>query len=97
MNSGTVATGSEGVTSSTKGTRMKLATGEIFTWLNSDDMLAPGALYAVALAFHTSNADLISGIALLHNPPPNVGSASADASHTQHSALNTQHSALSTR
>lgn len=39
-----------------------LATGEIFTWLNSDDMLAPGALAAVAMAFHTSNADMIAGI-----------------------------------
>ncbi len=38
------------------------ATGEIFTWINSDDRLAPGALYAVALAFHTSGADLVAGV-----------------------------------
>jgi len=38
------------------------ATGEIFTWLNSDDRLAPGALYAMALAFYTSGADAVAGI-----------------------------------
>ena len=38
------------------------ATGEILTWLNSDDRLAPGALAAVALAFHTSGADMVAGI-----------------------------------
>ena len=38
------------------------ATGEIFTWLNSDDRLAPGALYAVALAFYSSGADAVAGI-----------------------------------
>jgi glycosyltransferase involved in cell wall biosynthesis len=37
------------------------ATGEIFTWLNSDDMLAPGALAGVALGLHTSGADLVAG------------------------------------
>lgn len=41
---------------------MALATGEILTWLNSDDMLAPGALAAVALAFHTSRADVVAGV-----------------------------------
>lgn len=41
---------------------MGRATGEIVTWLNSDDMLAPGALSAMALAFHTSNADMVAGI-----------------------------------
>jgi tetratricopeptide (TPR) repeat protein/glycosyltransferase involved in cell wall biosynthesis len=38
------------------------ATGEIFTWLNSDDRLAPNALYAVALAFYSSKADVVAGI-----------------------------------
>ncbi len=38
------------------------ATGEIFTWLNSDDRLAPSALYAVALAFYTSKADMVAGV-----------------------------------
>ncbi|MCM2270448.1 MAG: glycosyltransferase, partial [Thermoanaerobaculia bacterium] len=41
------------------------ASGEILTWLNADDLLAPGALAAVALAFHTSGADLVAGIACL--------------------------------
>jgi glycosyltransferase involved in cell wall biosynthesis len=40
---------------------MRLATGDIVTWLNSDDMLAPGALVAVAMAFHTSGADMVVG------------------------------------
>lgn len=37
------------------------ATGQILTWLNSDDMLAPGALAAAALAFELSRADMIAG------------------------------------
>ncbi len=41
---------------------MALATGDILTWLNSDDLLAPGALHAVALAFLTSGADLVAGM-----------------------------------
>lgn len=39
----------------------KLATGEILTWVNSDDMLAPGALKRAALAFAKSGADLVAG------------------------------------
>lgn len=42
------------------------ATGEILTWLNSDDMLAPGALAAAAMGFSTSGADMVAGICLLH-------------------------------
>ncbi len=43
------------------------ATGEILTWLNSDDMLAPGALAAVAMGFATNpQADIISGICCLY-------------------------------
>ncbi len=38
------------------------ATGEILCWLNSDDQFAPGALFAVALAFDTHEVDLVSGI-----------------------------------
>ncbi len=38
------------------------ATGEIFTWINADDMLAPGTLYAMALAFWSSGADMVAGI-----------------------------------
>jgi glycosyltransferase involved in cell wall biosynthesis len=45
---------------------MAIATGEILTWLNADDRLAPGALASIALAFHTSNADLVAGICRLY-------------------------------
>lgn len=46
---------------------MALATGDILTWLNSDDMLAPGALASVAMGFHTSRADLVAGIVTLRS------------------------------
>ncbi|MEO7597704.1 MAG: glycosyltransferase family 2 protein, partial [Opitutus sp.] len=39
----------------------KRATGEILTWLNSDDRLAPGSLYAVADAFLRHGTDLVIG------------------------------------
>ncbi len=45
---------------------MSRATGDILTWLNSDDMLAQGALAAVALALDTHKADMIAGVCLLH-------------------------------
>ena len=45
---------------------MSKATGEILTWLNSDDMLAPGALAAAALAFDLNRADMIAGVCLLY-------------------------------
>jgi glycosyltransferase involved in cell wall biosynthesis len=38
-----------------------LATGDILMWLNSDDMLAPGALAAAALAIRQSGADMVAG------------------------------------
>jgi GT2 family glycosyltransferase len=38
-----------------------LATGEILTWVNSDDMLAPLALKRAALAFAESGADMVVG------------------------------------
>jgi len=41
---------------------MARTTGDILTWLNSDDMLAPGALAAIAMAFDTNDADMIAGI-----------------------------------
>ena len=41
---------------------MRRANGEIVTWLNSDDRLAPGALAAVALAFRNSGADIVAGL-----------------------------------
>ncbi len=37
------------------------ATGDLLTWINSDDLLAPGALHAVAQAWQRSRADVIAG------------------------------------
>ncbi len=37
------------------------ATGEIVTWLNSDDRLAPGSLFTVALSFRHHNTDMVIG------------------------------------
>jgi glycosyltransferase involved in cell wall biosynthesis len=45
---------------------MARSTGEILTWLNADDRLAPGALAAVALASHYSGADMVAGVAELY-------------------------------
>lgn len=44
----------------TKGFR--LGTGELATWLNSDDLLMPGALMAMAIRFAETGADLVVGI-----------------------------------
>lgn len=41
-------------------------TGQIFTWLNADDMFAPGALAAAALAFWRSKADMVAGVCELY-------------------------------
>lgn len=43
-----------------------LADGELIGWLNSDDMLAPGALFAIALGYLTSGADIVHGHVLAH-------------------------------
>jgi len=40
------------------------ATGDILGWLNSDDLLLPGALFAVARAFLSGGADIVYGDAL---------------------------------
>jgi hypothetical protein len=37
------------------------ATGDILTWLNSDDLLEPGALFRVAQAFSQYNVDMVAG------------------------------------
>lgn len=39
----------------------RLATGEILTWVNSDDMLAPLALKRAALALRETGADMVAG------------------------------------
>lgn len=44
----------------------RLACGDIFCWLNSDDQLAPGALASVAMAFATNEVDIVSGICELY-------------------------------
>ncbi|CAN5201778.1 hypothetical protein BH10PSE13_BH10PSE13_00010 [soil metagenome] len=41
---------------------MAAASGDILTWLNSDDLLASGALHAVAFAFLTEAIDMVSGV-----------------------------------
>lgn len=52
---------------------MARATGDILTWLNSDDMLAPGALAAAGMAFYTSRADLVAGVVLLRSKGKTIG------------------------
>lgn len=37
------------------------ATGQIFNWLNSDDVLLPNALFSVAEVYQKTNADLLVG------------------------------------
>jgi glycosyltransferase involved in cell wall biosynthesis len=41
---------------------MGKASGAILTWLNADDMLAPGALFAAALALDYSDAEMVAGV-----------------------------------
>lgn len=38
------------------------ATGDILGWINSDDVLAPGALRAIAAAFEDGRADIVAGV-----------------------------------
>ncbi len=42
------------------------ATGDLVTWLNSDDMLGPGALHMWAHEWLESKADLLFGICMAH-------------------------------
>ena len=39
----------------------RFAAGEIFTWVNSDDMLAPQSLKRAAMAIRATGADLVAG------------------------------------
>ena len=41
-------------------------TGELIMWLNSDDMLFPGALYMLALTYLNRKCDFIAGICAVH-------------------------------
>ncbi len=52
---------------------MARATGDILTWLNSDDRLPPGALAAAAFAFHTSGAEMIAGACELFSGEQRLG------------------------
>ena len=45
---------------------LQKATGEVVLWLDAGDMLAPGALFAVALSCLEDQADLIAGFCLHH-------------------------------
>jgi glycosyltransferase involved in cell wall biosynthesis len=40
---------------------LKLCTGDIFNWLNSDDYLEPGALHKIAVAFADNNVQMVAG------------------------------------
>jgi hypothetical protein len=46
---------------------LRLADGEIIGWLNSDDLLGPGALHMVALSWLKTRADLLAGICAEHS------------------------------
>ena len=45
---------------------LRLATGEIILWVNSDDLLGPGALFMIALAWLEDGADIIAGFCCEH-------------------------------
>jgi GT2 family glycosyltransferase len=62
----------------------RLATGDILTWVNSDDMLAPLALKRAALAFARSGADLVAGTC------SRVAGVNAQLLYRHHSALPTE-------
>lgn len=46
---------------------LQRATGELLLWTNSDDMLAPGALFMLALAYLQEQADVIAGFCFEHS------------------------------
>ena len=45
---------------------LRLATGEIILWVNSDDLLGPGALFMIAFAWIEDGADIIAGFCCEH-------------------------------
>jgi glycosyltransferase involved in cell wall biosynthesis/Tfp pilus assembly protein PilF len=50
----------------------KLSTGELMMWLNSDDLLFPGALYMLALTYLQHQCDFIAGICVVHSSTKNI-------------------------
>lgn len=50
----------------------KRADGDIFTWLNADDIFAPWALWRMALAFKKSGADMVAGQVVLFSDEASV-------------------------
>ncbi|HEX6190507.1 MAG TPA: glycosyltransferase [Pyrinomonadaceae bacterium] len=46
---------------------LRLATGELILWINSDDMLGPGALFMIALAYLDERSDVIAGFCMEHS------------------------------
>jgi tetratricopeptide (TPR) repeat protein len=45
---------------------LQLASGELILWVNSDDMLGPGALFMLGLAFLEEESDIIAGFCCEH-------------------------------
>src|SRR5207244_7591342 len=45
---------------------LRISSGEIILWLNSDDLLGPGSLFNIASEFLTTKADIISGFCCEH-------------------------------
>ena len=45
---------------------LRLSSGEIILWINSDDLLGPGALFMIALAWLEDGADIIAGFCCEH-------------------------------
>ncbi|MEO6903107.1 MAG: glycosyltransferase family 2 protein [Bacteroidia bacterium] len=51
---------------------LKIASGEIINWLNSDDYLEPGALFKIAAEFTHSSVQVLCAYANLYTPSHNV-------------------------
>ena len=46
---------------------LHMATGDILLWVNSDDLLGPGSLFLIALAWIEEKADVIAGFCCEHS------------------------------